>query len=129
MTNESDPGTQGVDLAYYRQISVEYFLWVLNFENLYFFGYCLLVTAAVFFGLLKKCCISKCCIFSKVFFWVQFYSLGTSINTVLHYYHIVLNFYQMNNVLGGYSLGLHFSVDIFWGFLSLTKNFLGPISV
>ena len=30
------------------------------------------------------------------------YSLGTSVSTVLHYYHLTLNFCQMNQVLGGY---------------------------
>ena len=74
---------------------------VLNFENLYFFGYC--SQLLYFWGLLNNCCIFKCFIFLTVFFWVQFYAPGTSVITVLHYYHhIVLNFYQMNSVFGGY---------------------------
>ena len=59
----------------------------------------------------------------KSIFWIEFYSSGTSINTVLHYYHIELNFYQMSHVLGGYFLGFHFLVGIFWGCLSVTKYF------
>ena len=39
--------------------------WVSNFENLYFFW--VLLTAAVFSGLLDKCCIFKCFIFLTVF--------------------------------------------------------------
>ena len=38
------------------------FLGVLNFKDLYFF-ISVLVTAAVFFGLLNKSCILKCFIF------------------------------------------------------------------
>ena len=55
--------------------------WALNFENLYL-G--VLATAAVFFGLLDKCCIFKCFIFSTVFVWVQFYSPGTSLCFIKH---------------------------------------------
>ena len=53
-----------------------------------------------FFGLLNKCCIFKGFIFSTVFLLGQFYSPGTSVSTVLHYYHIMLSFYQTNRVLG-----------------------------
>ena len=89
-----------MDLAYLQSGISEVFFWVLNFENLYFWG--VLLTAAVFFGLFDKCCIFKCFIFLTVLFLVQFYAPGTSVITVLHYYHILLNFCQMNSVSGGY---------------------------
>ena len=64
-------------------------------------------------------------IFSTVFLLGQFYSPGTSVNTVLHYYHIMLSFCQTNLVLGGYFLGFGFQEGIFGGLLSMTKYFLG----
>ena len=60
-----------------------------------------LLTAAVFFGLLDKCCIFKCFIFLTVFLEVQFSAPGASVIKVLHYYHTVLNFCQMNSALEG----------------------------
>ena len=72
-----------------------------------FFGYWLLVL--YFLGLLNKCCVSKCPIFSTVFSEVQFYSSGTSVSTVLHYYHMMLHFCQMNHGVGGYFVGFCFS--------------------
>ena len=51
-----------------------------------------------FFGLLNKSCILKCFIFSTVFFGVQFYSPGASVIMGLHYYHIMLEFCEMNSV-------------------------------
>ena len=103
------------------------FFWVLSFKNLYFLG---TGHSCCIFRLLKKCCIFKCYIFSKVFFWVQFFLPSTSVNTVLHYYHIVLNFYQMKHVLGGYFLGFcFFSRYQFWGFVSVTKYFLGRLEI
>ena len=48
----------------YRQGSAEYFLGF-EFRKSIFLG--VLLTAAVFFGLLDKCCIFKCFIFLTVF--------------------------------------------------------------
>ena len=61
---------RGVDLAYLQTGIGGVHFWVLNFENLYFFR--VLVTAAVFFGLLNKSCTLKCFIFSTVFFGSSF---------------------------------------------------------
>ena len=44
--------------------------WVLNFENLYFFGYWSQLLHC--FGLLNKCCILKCFLFLTVFFGYSF---------------------------------------------------------
>ena len=52
---------------------------------------------------------------------VQFYAPGTSVIMVLHYYHIVLNFCQMNSVLEGNFLEVCFSESIFLGVLSVAK--------
>ena len=56
------------------------------------------------------------------------YSLGTSVSTVLHYYHLTLNFCQMNQVLGGY----FFRVSLFGKyfisfFFSAGKYFFGVV--
>ena len=59
------------------------------------------MTAAVFFGLLNKSCILKCFILSTVFFWVQFYSPSASVIMGLHFYHIMLDFCEMNSVFEG----------------------------
>ena len=75
------------------------FSWVLNFENLYFFGYW--SQPLYFFGLQNRSCILKCFIFSTVFFRVQFYSPGASIIMGLHYYHVILDFCEMNSVFEG----------------------------
>ena len=80
---------QGGELGIFTDMDQRSVFWVFNFENLYFW---MLVTAAVFFGLLNKCSILKCFIFLTVFFWVQFYAPGTLVITVLHYYHTVLDF-------------------------------------
>ena len=85
-------------------------------------------------GLLDKCCIFKCFIFLTVFCWVQFYAPGTSVIIVLHYYHIVLNFCQMNSVffffLGG---GGIFRVLLFGKYflvvLSVANYFLGSSEI
>ena len=98
------------------------FCWVLNFENLYFFGYW--SQLLYFFGLLNKSCILKCFIFSTEFFWVQCYSPSASIIMDLHYYHIVLDFCEMNNVLEGI-FGFCFSESSFWGFSVSGKAFFG----
>ena len=62
--------SQGMDLAYLQTGIRGVFFWVLNFENLIFWG--VLVTAAVFLGLLDKCCIFKCFIFLTVIFGSSF---------------------------------------------------------
>ena len=51
-----------------------------------------LVTAAIFFGLLIKISAKflSIFVFNRIF-WVQIYSPSTSVNTVLHYYLLVLN--------------------------------------
>ena len=84
---------QGVDLAYLQTGISGVFCWVLNFQNLYFFGYW--SQLLYFFGLLNKSCILKCFIFQQ-YFWVQFYSPGASIIMGLYYYHIMLDFCEMN---------------------------------
>ena len=66
------------------------------------------------FWVVRKCCIFKFHSFNSIF-WVQFYAPGTSVITVLHYYHITLNFCQMTSVSGGYFLGFCFSESIFLG--------------
>ena len=71
-----------------------------EFRKSVLFG--VLLTAAAFLGLLDKCCIFKCFRFLKVLFWFKFYAPSTSLISVLHYYHIVLNFCQTNSVFGGY---------------------------
>ena len=73
----------------------------MGFEFREFVFFWVLVTAAVFFGLLNKRCILKCFICSTVFFWFQFYSLGASIIMSLHYYHIMLDFCEVNSVFEG----------------------------
>ena len=91
--------TQGVDVAYLQTGISRVFLGVLNLKILYFFGYW--SQLLYFFGLLNKSCILKCFIFSTVFIWVQFYSPGASVVMGLHYYHIMLDFCEMNSVFGG----------------------------
>ena len=78
-----------------------------------------------FLGQLNKCCIFKGFIFSTVYLLGQFYSPDTSVNTVLHHYHVMLSFCQTNRVLGGYFFGGCFSAGIFLGLLSVTKYFFG----
>ena len=80
----------------------------LGFEFQKFVFFCTQLTAAVFFGLLDKCCIFKCFISVSVLFWLKFYVPGTSVITVLHCYHIVLNFCQMNSVLEGFAFAKYF---------------------
>ena len=53
--------------------------------------------------------------------WVQFYAPGTSVITILYYSCIVLNFCQMDSVLGGYFLGFCFLESIFLVVLSVAK--------
>ena len=67
-------------------------------------------------------------IFNSIF-WVQFYAPDTSVITVLHYYHIVLNFCQIDSVFAGYSVGFCFSKCIFLGVLSVAKYFLGSSEI
>ena len=52
-------------------------------------------------------------------FDVQSYSLGlgTSVSIVLHYYHIMLYFCLMNNILGGYFFRVLLFGKYFLGFL------------
>ena len=111
-----------MDLAYLQTGISGVFFWVLNFENLYFFGYW--SQLLYFFGLLNKSCILKCFIFSTVFFCVQFYSPGVSMIMGLHYYRIMLDFCEMNSVLrvffrvllfGKYFLGFSVSGKVFFG--------------
>ena len=68
--NTTELTTQGVDLAYLQTGISRVFFWVLNFENLYFFGQW--SQPAVFFGFLNKCCILNCFIFLTVFFGSSF---------------------------------------------------------
>ena len=56
---------------------------------------------------------------------VQFYAPGTSVIKVLNYYHIVLNFCQMNSVLEGIFSEFCFSERIFLGVLSVAKYIFG----
>ena len=65
-------------------------------------------------------------------FWVQFYARGTSVIMGINYYHIVLNFCQMNSVffLGGGGGGrvfleFCFPESILLGVLSVAKYFWG----
>ena len=51
-----------------------------------------MVTTAVFLGLLDNAVFLSVLYFQQ-YFWVQFYSPVTPVNTVLHDYHIVLYFY------------------------------------
>ena len=57
------------------------FFWVLNFDNLYFLGYC--SQLLYFFGLSGRCCILKCFIFLTVFFGVQFYAPGSRFSIII----------------------------------------------
>ena len=86
------------------------YFWLLNYI------FCVLVTAAVFFGLLNKNCILKCFIFAMVFLGVQFYSPGASIIMSLHYCHIMLDFCKMNSVFEGIFRVLLFGKYFFFGF-------------
>ena len=52
-------------------------------------------------------------------------STGTSANTALHYYHLVVNFRQMNCVLREHLLAFHFSESIFRVFFQCESSFLG----
>ena len=97
--------------------------WVLNFENLYFFGYW--SQLLYFFGLSDKSCILKYFIFSTVFFGFQFYSPSASIIMGLHYYHIMLDFCEMNSVFEGIFWVLLFGKYFLRGFLLVAKYFLG----
>ena len=83
-------GAQGVDLACLQTGISRVFLGF-EFQKMFVFFW-VLVTSAVFFGLLNKCCILiKCFIFLTVF-------LGPvlcprySVIIVLHYYHIMIHF-------------------------------------
>ena len=106
----------------YHHFIEQYILLGFEFRESVFFW--VLVTAAVFFGLLNKSCILKCFIFSTEFFWVQCYSPSASIIMDLHYYHIVLDFCEMNNVSEGI-FGFCFSESSFWRFSVSGKVFFG----
>ena len=71
-----------------------------EFRESVFFGYWSQLLYFFFWGggVLNKSCIS---IFLTAFFWVQFYSPGASVIMGLHYYHIMLDFYEMNSVFEG----------------------------
>ena len=67
-------------------------------------------------------------IFNSIF-WVQFYSPSASIIMGVHYYHIMLDFFEMNSVFEGI-FGFCFSESCFFflgggGFLLVAKYFLG----
>ena len=113
---------QGVDLAYIQAGISGVLFWVLNFENLYFLGTghscCIFMGSQINDIFLSVLCLER-------YFYAQFYSPGTSANTALHYYHLVVNFRKINCVLRGYFLEFHFSESIFLGFLSVAKYFLG----
>ena len=111
-----------MDLAYLQTGISGVFWGVLNFENLYFVEY--LSPLLYFFGLLNKTCILKCFIFSTVFFWVQFYSPGASMIMGLHYYHIMLDFCELNSVFKGIFSVLLFG-KYFLEFSVSGKVFLG----
>ena len=70
-----------------------------EFRESVFFGYW--SQYCCIFVLLNKSRILKCFIFSTVFFWVQFYSQGALVIMGLHYYHIMLDFCEMNSVFEG----------------------------
>ena len=72
---------------------------------------------------LKKCCIFKCCIFSKVPFWVPFYLQGTSVKHSSSLLSYRAKFLPNELCLRRVFLGFRFSVGIFWGFLSVAKYF------
>ena len=97
---------QGWIWRIYRQGSAEYFS---NFEFREF----------VPFWLLNKSCILKCFILSKVFF----NSPGASVIMGLHYYHMMLEFRQMNSVFDSIFRVLLFG-KYFFGFFS-GKVFFG----
>ena len=78
----------------YRQGSLEYFLGFEFRESVFF---CVLVTAAVFFGLLNKGCFFKCFIFSTVFSGPVLFTRA-SIIIGINFYHIMLDFCEMNFV-------------------------------
>ena len=63
----------------------------------------------------------------KSIFWIQFYVPGTSVITVINYYHIVLSFCQMNSVffLGGYFFRVLLFGKFFLGVVSVAKYFFG----
>ena len=105
-----------MDLAYlHTRISGVYF-GILNFKNLYFFGYW--SQLLYFLGLFNKICILKCFICSTVFFWFQFYSPCASIIMGLHFCHIMFDFCEVNSVL-----------RVFFGILLSESIFLGGFSV
>ena len=56
--------------------------------------------------------------------WVQFYSPGASIIMGLYYYHIMLDFCEMNSVFEGIFKVLLFG-KYFLGFLLVAKYFFG----
>ena len=58
---------------------------------------------------------------------VQFYAPGTSVITVLHCYHIVLNFCQMNSIFGGYFFRVLLFGKYFLGVLSVAKHFFSVV--
>ena len=73
--------------------------------------------------MLNKSCILKCFIFSTVFFWVQFYSPGASVIMGLHYYHIMLDFCEMNSVFEGISFRVLLFGKYCFGFCVSGKAF------
>ena len=88
-----------------------------------------LIIDVVFWGACQIFAVSlSVFFFLTVHFGSSFIHQLTSVNTVLHYYHTVLNFYLRNLVLGGY----WFMESFFGSFLSVAKCFLGlseiPIS-
>ena len=61
-------------------------------------------------------------------FWLKFYAPGTLVITALHYYHIVLNFCQLNSVLEGFFRVLLFG-KYFLGVMSVAKYFLAGTKI
>ena len=59
--------------------------------------------------------------------WVQLYSPGASVIMGLYYYHIMLDFPEMNGVFEGVFRALLFGKYFFLGFLLVAKYFFGVV--
>ena len=91
-----------------------------EFQGSVFFGYW--SQLLYFFGSLNKSCIR---IFKSIF-WAQFYSPGASIIMGLHYYHIMLEFCEINSVFESIFSDFAFlESNLFFGFSVSGKVFLG----
>ena len=87
----------------------------------------ILVRAAVFFWVVQQTLYFQVLYVFDGIFQVQFYSPGTSVSTVLHYYHLTLNFRSMNRVMGGNFSGFHFMESIFGRFSFSRRVFFGVV--